>query len=74
MGKNRAQLLEVYESVMDDAASSRRSNVEGQLNLFGELPEAVEPHYPDIPEMPLREKLNLEKAGHRLLSVGAPVV
>lgn len=73
MGKNRAQLLEVYESVMDDAASSRRSNVEGQLNLFGELPEAVEPHYPDIPEMPLREKLNLEKAATGFYLSGHPL-
>ena len=73
MGQNRAQLLEVYESLMDDAALARRSNVEGQLDLFGEVSAPPEPHYPDIPELPIREKLNLEKAATGFYLSGHPL-
>ncbi len=34
MGHNRAQLLSVYERVMDDSAQKRKANVAGQVSLF----------------------------------------
>lgn len=34
LGHNRAQLLNVYERLMDDATQKRRQNVAGQLSLF----------------------------------------
>lgn len=34
LGLNRAQLLSVYERLMDDAAQKRRQNVAGQMSLF----------------------------------------
>ena len=60
-GHHRVQLLRAFEQLMDDAASLRRSNVEGQLDLFGNAPALNEPVYEDIPEMLPEEKLRLEK-------------
>ena len=35
LGAKRSQLVAVYERVLDGIASSRRKNVEGQMDLFG---------------------------------------
>ncbi len=34
LGHNRAELLSVYEQLMDDAAQKKRQNLTGQLSLF----------------------------------------
>ncbi|MCL1795799.1 MAG: DNA polymerase III subunit alpha, partial [Clostridia bacterium] len=65
-GINRAQLLYVYETALDGAASVRKKNVAGQLSLFGgELEEhalvSAPPAYPDLKEYPKRELLAMEK-------------
>ena len=61
-GARRTQLMAVYESALDGAAKSRRSNVVGQMSLFGNgLLEEVKPTLPDIPEYNLRTMLSLEK-------------
>ncbi|NLT58598.1 MAG: DNA polymerase III subunit alpha [Clostridiales bacterium] len=79
-GHNRAQLMAVYEGLMDDASSDRRSNVAGQLNLFGGAEGPAEPAYPRLPELPIKEKLDLEKevtgfylSGHPLSAYAADV-
>ena len=33
-GARRSQLIQVYESIMDAVAASRRQNLEGQLDFF----------------------------------------
>ena len=34
LGARRSQLIQVYESVMDAVADSRRQNLEGQMDFF----------------------------------------
>ena len=65
LGHNRAQMLSVHESIMDEAASKRKANIEGQVSLFDMgLGSAAEPARASIPKMaenPLRSLLNMEK-------------
>ncbi len=62
---HRAQLLAVYESMIDTLSAKNRANLEGQMDMFAmaDSPETVAPafRYPDIPPYSLREKLMLEK-------------
>ena len=65
---HRAQLLAVYEHMIDTRAAKNRANLEGQMDMFAMLDggEALSAQpvtftYPDIPEYTLREKLMLEK-------------
>lgn len=61
-GAKRTQLMAVYERALDGANKNRRSNVAGQLSLFGDgLLDEVKPTLPDIPEYNLRMMLSLEK-------------
>ena len=66
-GLNRAQMLRIYELVLDAAASQKNKNVDGQMGLFdllsGEDSAAAMPavQAPDIPEMSVQEKMSLEK-------------
>ena len=73
-GARRTQLMAVYESALDRAAKSRRSNVAGQMSLFGDgLLEEVKPTLPDIPEYNLRTMLSLEKNVTGLYISGHPL-
>ena len=73
-GARRTQLMAVYESALDGAAKSRRSNVAGQMSLFGDgLLEEVKPALPDIPEYNLRTMLSLEKNVTGLYISGHPL-
>ncbi len=62
---HRAQLLAVYESMIDTMAAKTRANLAGQMDMFslGDAPSDVAPAftYPDVPPYTLREKLMLEK-------------
>lgn len=50
MGLNRAQLLGVYESLMDDANHKRKANVEGQMSLFDfGTPDTAAIYIPPLP-------------------------
>lgn len=61
---HRAQLLAVYEQMIDVRAAKSRANLEGQLDLFS-MDEDLAPHvgfdYPDVPAYTFRERLMLEK-------------
>ena len=62
----RAQLMAVYETMIDTLSAKTRSNLAGQLDMFAAITDdaALAPpvfEYPDIPEYSLREKLMLEK-------------
>ena len=60
---HRAQLLAVYESMIDTLSAKSRANLEGQMDMFSAVADTPAPafRYPDVPPYSLREKLMLEK-------------
>ncbi|MDD3336007.1 MAG: DNA polymerase III subunit alpha [Eubacteriales bacterium] len=79
LGHNRAQLLSVYEGLMDDTAQKRRQNVAGQVSLFdlamggGEQSAAPAFVIPDMPEHPLKALLSMEKEMTGVYITGHPL-
>ena len=80
LGAKRSQLIQVYEKVMDSIASSRRQNVEGQLDFFSmtagdssEKSTVKEIHLPDIQEYSPMELMNMEKETTGLYLSGHPM-
>ena len=63
LGANRAQLLAVYERVLDAETQQRRKNIAGQMSLFGDVLGSADTSIPipDLPEKSLRTRLSLEK-------------
>ena len=64
LGVPRSALLQCYEGILDSEHDRSRNNIVGQMDLFSVSDSssvAVSYKYPDIPEMPLRELLLLEK-------------
>ena len=65
-GLKRAQMLQIYEAVLDSEANRKRRNVDGQMGLF-DLMDADEPipaastQVPDIPELSAQELMRMEK-------------
>ncbi len=62
-GKNRAQLLLVYESVLDQANRIAKQKQSMQMSLFGDIiqEDLTDISYPNVPEMDVNEKLAKEK-------------
>ena len=62
MGIYRSRLLEKYPEVLDRAAGKMRQAVSGQMSLFtsDEIYADESDTFSDIPEFPLRVRLNLE--------------
>ena len=65
LGVPRSALLSVYEDMVDGLHERRRSNVEGQMDMFS-MDDSQDSsvggyQYPDLPEFPLKERLLLEK-------------
>ena len=62
---HRAQLLAVYERMIDRLADKNRANLEGQLDLFSAMDggesTSLSVEYPDVPAYTMREMLMLEK-------------
>ncbi len=59
---DRSKLLAGYEKMADSAAADRRSNIEGQLSIFGDIlgePDVPEDHLPNAPTLP--KKVILER-------------
>ena len=77
LGARRSQLVAVYERVLDGIASSRRKNVEGQMDLFGmSTPSGAAVSavpLPDIPEFTAVERMNMEKDTTGLYLSGHPM-
>ncbi len=76
-GLNRAQMLQVFELIMDSITEAGRKNVEGQLGLF-DLPEehsasAAAIPVPNIPELPRRVRMAMEKETTGLYLTGHPM-
>lgn len=63
-GATRAQLMAVYEQVLESAVRNRKNNLEGQLALF-ELDEMMDQEtditYPPVEDFPERVRLSMEK-------------
>ena len=62
---HRAQLLTVYEVMMDTLSAKNRANLAGQMDMFSMLDDTAAPApafiYPEIRPYTLREMLALEK-------------
>ena len=78
IGVKRAQLMAVYEKVLDAIADSRRTNVEGQLDFFGMAAQsstvsASDVVLPDLPEYSATELMFMEKETTGLFLSGHPM-
>ncbi|MBQ0038186.1 MAG: DNA polymerase III subunit alpha [Clostridiales bacterium] len=78
LGAKRSQLIKVYEKVLDSIASSRKTNVEGQLDFFGMAAAAgnssgAQIELPDIPEYSAAERMSMEKETTGLYLSGHPM-
>ena len=78
LGHNRAQLLSVYELLIDDVTRKRRDNVPGQLSMFDLLATEEEKNQAGIPippmnEHPMRALLNMEKETTGVYISGHPL-
>jgi DNA polymerase-3 subunit alpha len=73
-GHRRAQLMQVYEKLLEDIGNTRRSNLDGQFDLFGGEAAGKSPtlSLPDIPEFSIR-KSALEKETPGLYLSGHPM-
>lgn len=73
-GANRAQLMSVYEAALDGANRTRKSNIVGQISLFGDgMLEEVNLPLPNIPDFNLRTRLTFEKNMTGLYITGHPL-
>lgn len=75
---NRAQKLAIHETALEGALKRRRSTVEGQLSLFGDLPDAQgldvpPPPLPQMDEYPARVLLSMEKEMTGVYITGHPL-
>ncbi|MBQ3928340.1 MAG: DNA polymerase III subunit alpha [Clostridia bacterium] len=64
LGEYRSRLLASYEMIMDTETQHVKAGLSGQIDLFSLMePENVPKKFnmPNLPELPLKEKLNLEK-------------
>ncbi len=77
MGHSRRALITVHTSVMDSIANSLRQNIEGQLDLFGDLAGAEQEqekiNIPPMPEFSSMEKMIMEKETTGLYLSGHPM-
>ena len=78
LGDRRSQLIAVYEMVLDTIGSTRRQNVEGQLDMFGMASvsggeDANKIQLPDIPEYSATERMHMEKETTGLYLSGHPM-
>ena len=61
LGVNRAQLLAVFEKIIDGIHADRKKNLEGQFSYFDSVEVDKEDNLPDLKEFPQRILLNMEK-------------
>ena len=62
LGANRAQLLSIFEKIIDGIHSDKKRNIEGQFSLFDSVEDDVkDENLPDINEFPQKSLLQMEK-------------
>ena len=72
----RSKLLAVYDKLMDSSYTSKKKNIEGQINLFALAEEEVktpEIQYPNIKEFSKKHLLAMEKEMSGLYLSGHPL-
>ena len=77
-GLHRSQMLQIYDTVLDSVANSRRKNVDGQMGLFDSFADDAEPvvpavRVPELPELSRREMMAMEKETTGLYLSGHPM-
>ena len=74
-GHPRAQLMQVYEQVLDRTAADRKVKESGQFSFFDAPGMEVRDEfvYPDVREYPLAEKLRMEKEVSGVYLTGHPL-
>ncbi|MGL4790482.1 MAG: DNA polymerase III subunit alpha, partial [Anaerotignaceae bacterium] len=78
LGGKRSQYMAIYKGVLDGITSSRKNNIEGQLDLFSfNMGEEEQPNIsdnlPNIDEFPQKEKLAMEKEVLSIYVSGHPL-
>jgi DNA polymerase-3 subunit alpha len=78
LGARRAQLLAVYEKILENTQSDNRSNLDGQVSFFSIMDEQdklamTNYEYPNIPELPKKEMFSQEKEMLGLYITGHPL-
>lgn len=77
LGAHRAQLLAVYETVLDSVSKDRRNNIEGQIGLFDivdkDTTTKVEEKFPRVKEFSEKIRLSMEKEVLGLYITGHPL-
>ncbi|MBB6215845.1 DNA polymerase-3 subunit alpha [Anaerosolibacter carboniphilus] len=78
MGANRAQLLAIYEKVLDGIHQDRKRNIDGQVSLFSAFEEVIpqtmgEEMLPKVAEFQLKILLMMEKEMLGLYISGHPL-
>ncbi|MDD2446252.1 MAG: DNA polymerase III subunit alpha [Tissierellia bacterium] len=62
LGANRAQLLSIFEKVIEGIHSDRKRNIEGQFSIFDSVDDSVQvENLPNINEFPQKTLLQMEK-------------
>ena len=71
---NRAQKLAAYEGVMDGMSKRKKTVLEGQLSLFGDLEmDVAPPPLPLLDELPKKALLDMEKEVTGVYITGHPL-
>jgi len=61
IGEKRSYLLQNFESIIDSLSDDLKRNVAGQMSLWGDDEEVEDVVCKDVPELPQKELLRLEK-------------
>ena len=77
-GANRPQMLAVYESAMDANQAVKKKNIAGQMSLFDMMGDddplaASGMSLPQLPDCPVRVKLQMEKEASGVYMTGHPL-
>ncbi len=75
LGASRAQLIPVYEPTMDGVQRARKNNLQGQMSLFeaGAATVTLSHQLPQVPELPRRALLKMEKEMTGIYISGHPL-
>lgn len=76
LGANRRQMLQMSDSILSELDTNKKQNVEGQIGFFEMgvvTTQSAEPELPQLEEMPVKERLAMEKEVTGLYLSGHPV-
>ncbi len=76
LGANRRQMLQMSDRILSELDANKKQNVEGQIGFFdmGVVDtQSAEPELPPLEEIPLKERLAMEKEVTGLYLSGHPV-